>query len=227
MTSGRPLEGEAELLRKVDLPTLVVEPDPHGKPESIGLLSGSFDPMTVAHAALAEAGSTRVGLMLLVYSVRTLPKEGNSPPSLLEERHRLQVLERYCRRRSRMAVGLCSHGLLADQVEAARTRFPGSALWLVMGSDKVLQLLDPRWYRHRDVALTRLFAEAGVMYAARTGEDEAVGEALNLPANRRWRDRFERLDVPGHVASVSSRRVRELLRSGQDASHLVVEEGGE
>jgi nicotinic acid mononucleotide adenylyltransferase len=218
------LESELERLRHAEAPTLVVSPEPESPVSSVALLSGSFDPMTVAHAALVEAASRHVDLVVLVYSARTLPKDGNAPRSLLHETDRLEVLERFCLRNPRSAIGLCSHGLLADQVAAARERFRTQPLLLVMGSDKVLQILHPKWYPEPDRALEGLFREAAVLYAARAGEEGAVEAALKRPENAAWARRFTRLDVSADVAAVSSRSVRALVRAGRDPTGLIVEE---
>lgn len=211
-----------EELRRAERPTLSLHPDPVGPgPEAVALLSGSFDPMTVAHAQLAEAARARAGLVVLVYSVRTLAKEGPAPPPLLPERDRLDVLMRFCRARDGIIMGLCSHGLLAEHVTAARERFPGSELFLVMGSDKVLQVLDPKWYEDRERVLRDLFGAAGVLYAVRAGDEGRVEEALARPENERWRGRFAALEVDPTAAAVSSRLVREELRQGRAVRHLV------
>lgn len=193
-------------------------------PNSVALLSGSFDPMTMAHAALADAASRVVDLVLLVYSARTLPKEGSGPPPLLREADRVEVLDRFCHAHPKTAVALCSHGLLADQVAAARKRFPTQTLFVVMGSDKVLQVLNPKWYDDQHSTLEALFREAAVLYADRAGEEGAVEASLRRPENARWAGRFTRLDVPAGVAAVSSRSVRELLEAGENPAGLVVEE---
>ncbi|MDP8956636.1 MAG: hypothetical protein M3N24_06735 [Actinomycetota bacterium] len=220
----RNFEQKLERLRRAEVPTLVVEPHSQPAVGSVALLSGSFDPMTVAHAALADAASRVVDLVLLVYSARTLPKEGGAPPSLLREMERLDVLERFCRRRHKTALALSSHGLLAEQVAAARTVFPTQPLFLVMGSDKVLQVLDPKWYEDRAATLDALFREASILYADRAGEERAVEAALKRPANAAWAGRFTRLDVAADVAAVSSRSVRTLLEAGKEVTGLVVEE---
>ncbi|HEX2266996.1 MAG TPA: hypothetical protein VHI97_02180 [Actinomycetota bacterium] len=217
-------ESELERLRLMEKPTLLVTREPSTPPASVALLSGSFDPMTMAHAALAQAASRLVDLVLLVYSARTLPKEGSAPTALLSEADRLKVLARFCGSHPRTVVGLCSHGLLADQVSAARASFPTQPLCLMMGSDKVLQLLDPKWYEDRDVALEGLFREAEILYAERVGEEGLVTTALQRPENVQWRDRFLRLDVAPEVASISSRSIRTLIEAGEDPSELVVEE---
>jgi nicotinic acid mononucleotide adenylyltransferase len=217
-------QSELERLRRAETPTLVVSPEPESSVSSVALLSGSFDPMTVAHAALVEAACRQVDLVVLVYSARMLPKEGPAPRALLRETDRLEVLERFCRRHPKLAIGLCSHGLLADQVAAAREMFGTQSLFLVMGSDKVLQVLHPKWYVDPDRALEGLFREAAVLYAVRAGEVGAVQAALKRPETAAWARRFTRLDVPADFAAVSSRSVRALVEAGRDPTGLIVEE---
>ena len=219
MTGGNPeWEAVLEELRASPRPRLVLVPDPAESPRSVALLAGSFDPITIGHAAMAEAVARRVELVVLVYSVRTLPKEGPGPAALLLEKERVAALDAFCRARS-YAVGLSSHGLLADQVAAAGERFPGAEIVVVMGSDKLLQLFDPRWYGDVDAALTPMFERARVAYTVRTGDDEAVEACLGR--NARWGGRIERLHIPPDAAAASSRRVRELLARGDDVSTLV------
>jgi nicotinamide-nucleotide adenylyltransferase len=188
---------------------------------SVGLVSGSFDPMTVAHAALAEALQTEV--TLLVYSPATLPKErgpgGEPHPPLLDEADRLASMRAWSVGHPGAAVAVCSHGLLADQAEAAAAAFPEARLRFGMGSDKVLQLFDPRWYGDRDADLGRLFTRAEVFYSVRPGDERRVEECL--ADNPRWRERFRRLQLPGDLAWLSSRAVRESIRRGRDVSALV------
>lgn len=211
-----------EALRGVEAPTLLAEPEPLEPPASIGLVPGSFDPLTVAHAALAEAASALTDLVLLLYSVRTLPKEGaGSEPPLLSEPERIAVVERYCRERDRLRLGLCSHGLLAEQVAAARRRFPDAQVTLVVGSDKLLQLFDPKWYADREAVLDRLLERATVRYAVREGDEEPVRALLGRSDLARWTRRLVRLDVPPPVAAVSASQVRALARRGGDVGGLV------
>ena len=61
-------------LRSGDRPRLVLWPERHAAPASVALLAGSFDPVTNAHLELARAASEEVDLVVLTYSVRTLPK---------------------------------------------------------------------------------------------------------------------------------------------------------
>ena len=201
-------------------------PDTPGDPPVVGLVPGSFDPPTIAHEALARGlAGMGCGLVLLVWSVCTLPKEaapgGDPSPPLLDDHPRLECLAVLAGGRPGIGVALSSHGLIAEQVEAARRRFPGSRLVVGMGSDKVLQLLDSRWYGDRTAALDHLTGLATVVYAARSGEEEAVERALAAPGNARWRHAFTRMGLDPEVAAVSSRDIRRRLRAGEDVSALV------
>jgi cytidyltransferase-like protein len=214
-----PLIREAE---RATRSVLLVTPEPSSAGR-VALLPGSFDPITVAHATLAEQAAARADLVVLVYAVRTLPKEGGGPPPLLSPQERLRVLRQFADPRSGHTVGVASRGLLAEQVAAASDRFPGARLWVVMGSDKALQLLDPKWYEDRDASLSALFERAGVLYAERAGQEGVVQAALRRAENRAWRDLFERLDLDPAVAAISSRAVRERLLAGDDVRSLVPE----
>lgn len=190
-------------------------------PPTVALLSGSFDPMTIAHAALADAAAARADLVLLVYAARTLPKDGEAVPPLLSGRDRLRTMEAFARDRPKLLPALASHGLLVEQAEAARLRFPLARLFLIMGSDKALQILDPKWYPDPEAALSRLFGLASVLYADRSGEEGLVERTLARPEHGAWRSSFERLPIPPEVAAVSSREVRDRLLRGEDVRPLV------
>jgi nicotinic acid mononucleotide adenylyltransferase len=201
---------------------LITEPLP-APPWSVALLSGSFDPVTIGHVALAEAALATSELAVFVYSVRTLPKEGRSVAEepLLDEIDRLRALVGVCDRNPRFGVAVSSRGLLVEQVEAAAAAFEGAELSVILGSDKLLQLFDPHWYKDPDAAIPALLERATVRYGIRSGDEDAVGALLERHEIRPLRDRLTALDAPAEIAAVSSSRVRELIRSGTDVSNLV------
>lgn len=209
-----------EQLRATDRPTLLIA-DAVQEPARVAMLPGSFDPITVAHAALAEASASWADLTILVYSVRTIAKGGDVEPPLLDEVARIRSLEAFAHAKPGVVVGLCSHGLLVDQVRAARELFEAADLRLAIGSDKLVQLLDPGWYEDAEAALGALFAHAEVSYALREGHRALVAEALSDPRITRFGGRVRRLDVSPALASVSSSLVRTLHRDGQDVADLV------
>src|SRR5262249_274225 len=136
---------------------------------------------------------------------------------------RIRTVAAVCAARDGMVAGLCSHGLLADQVSAAANRFPGASLTVVLGSDKLVQLFDPRWYDgDRDAVLAGLVALAEVRYTVRDGEDG--GPALAAAAELGDAGRILPLDVDAAIAAVSSRTIRWHARAGGDVSPWVPRE---
>jgi nicotinic acid mononucleotide adenylyltransferase len=220
---SQPIGFDLDELRRSSHPTLVLRPSPAAPPASVSLLSGSFDPLTVGHAEMARAAAERADLVVLVYSVRTLPKEERAAPALLDEGDRVLALERFCAGHGYTA-GLCSHGLLAEQVQAAAERFPGAELSVVIGSDKLMQLFDPRWYDDIESVLGALFDRAWVWFAMRAGDEPAVRDLLAKPEHAQWGVRIRPIEISADVAAVSSRDVRERIARGEDVSDLVPDE---
>jgi nicotinic acid mononucleotide adenylyltransferase len=199
--------------------------DGDGPAGQIGVVPGSFDPMTAAHAALARA--LRDGgcdLVLLLYSPRTMPKEQDAEPPLMTPEARVASLLAWSVPREGFGTALCSHGLIADQAAAAGRAFPGAELLFGVGSDKVVQLLDPSWYEDPGETLSALFRSTRVAYGIRAGHADRVREALDRES--RWRDRVEVVELPPAVSEISSSRVRRLVREGRNVSDLVPPEVG-
>jgi nicotinic acid mononucleotide adenylyltransferase len=131
-----------------------------------GLLAGTFNPFTRAHAALAVAGH-RAGCQLVVLAMApvSLAKEG------LERAHpvdRLDWAAAWARRHPWAAVAAASHPLLVDMAEALG-RATGGEVALVLGTDKAAQLVEPHWYDDPAAALERLDRAASLLVAERAG----------------------------------------------------------
>jgi nicotinic acid mononucleotide adenylyltransferase len=198
----------------------IVGGPPATNPETVGLVAGSFDPLTKAHEALAEA--LRTDLTLMVWSPATLPKEEPSEdrsPPLLEPEARLVAVLAWCLARPNARLAVASHGLLVDQVDGAARAFPDARFVVGVGSDKLRQLFDPAWYEDRDAALKRLFRRAVVAYSVRTADRSSPPPRIE--PGEGWRPRLRRLELPPEVAGLSSSTVREAIRRGQDVSGAV------
>jgi nicotinic acid mononucleotide adenylyltransferase len=152
---------------------------------SVGVYPGSFDPLTVAHLAVAEAAVTHLGLerVDLAISVEALGKAHLDGDTVAR---RVEAIERVGARRPWLGVVLVEAQLIADIAQGYDV--------VVMGADKWAQVIDPRWYGDdpaaRDAALARL---PRVAVAPRAGA--YVPEELLLP-------------VPEHLADVSASAVR-------------------
>jgi nicotinic acid mononucleotide adenylyltransferase len=116
-----------------------------------GVYPGSFNPLTVAHLAIAEAAWRQHGLerVELCISAVALAREQVDLP-LLE--HRVEVLERATHSRPWLGVRLTEAQLLADIADGYDV--------LILGADKLAQIHDPSFYggspAARDAALARL-----------------------------------------------------------------------
>jgi nicotinic acid mononucleotide adenylyltransferase len=142
-----------------------------------GLLAGTFNPFTRAHAALAVAGH-RAGCQLVVLAMApvSLAKEG------LERAHpvdRLDWVAAWARRHPWAAVAVASHPLLVDMAEALG-RATGAEVAVLVGADKAAQLVEPGWYQDPAAAMARLDRAATLLVAERAGH-----RAPDLPVRAR------------------------------------------
>lgn len=189
---------------------------------AIGLLPGSFNPLTNAHVALAQAAlvAGRLDALYFALSRQTVDKERVRRPTLAD---RALVLNEYARRDARLGVLLTNRGLYAEQAVAARAAFPHAReLGFVVGFDKAVQIFDPRYYADRDAALQTLFARATLLVAPRGVAGAAELTALlDQPANRPFRDRVRLLPFDPAYASASSTLVRARIHAGQPVDQLV------
>lgn len=133
---------------------------------------GTFNPLTVAHLAIAEAAWSQLGLggVDLVVSRRSLAKESVSRPRL---EHRMEVLRAAAASRPWLGVRLTEAQLLADLAAGYDV--------LVLGADKWAQATDISYYgseAERDAALARLPALA---VAPRPPHTVPHGHVLALP----------------------------------------------
>lgn len=207
----------------------------------VGVLSGSFDPLTRAHTALAAAALRHGALdsLLFLLSVHTVDKEDRAVAALPD---RALVLLRHTARRPRCGVAVCNRGLYVEQAEALAARLapgqppeprgaivaPGQAseeapaLWFVVGYDKIVQIFDPRYYADREAALRALFARAGLLVAPRgAAGPEALAALLARPENAPYRDRVRPLPLPAGYRALSATAVRTALARGEDARALL------
>lgn len=221
------LRDAVERLDPAGSPALhVVHHDPALPPPSrLGILSGSFNPLTNAHLALAEAAKAAYHLDEVLFAISrvTIEKE-TVREACLEDR--LLLLRLFAERHHGFGVVLVSHGLYADQAQAFRRAFPALAeLDFLVGFDKVVQLFDPRYYADRETALHTFFAQAHLITAPRNDRSlEDLDRLLRLPENRAFSPRVLPLSLPEEYRSLSATKVREMVRQGRPIGAFVPEE---
>jgi nicotinamide-nucleotide adenylyltransferase len=186
---------------------------------TVGIMAGSFDPLTNAHLALARAARDAGGCaaVYLALSRHTVDKEARVRPTDAE---RALLLRQVARREPGLGVLAFNRGLYADQALAARALFPHAReIRFVVGFDKARQIFDPRYYADRDAALRQLFAHVALLVAPRANDGADVLVALlDRPENRPFRDRVRALPLDRAWADDSATRVRAAVASGDTAA---------
>jgi nicotinic acid mononucleotide adenylyltransferase len=172
-----------------------------------GLLAGTFNPFTRAHAALAVAGH-RAGCEVVVLAMApvSLAKEG------VERAHpvdRLDWVAAWARRQPWAVVAAASSPLLVDMAEALE-RATGGEVALLVGTDKAAQLVEPRWYEDPAAAIKRLDRAATLLVADRAGHP-----APDLPL------RAAPLPTPAWVPERSATQARAAAARGQPLGDLL------
>jgi len=190
-----------------------------------GLLAGTFNPFTRAHAALAVAGR-RAGCERVVLAMAPVSLDKQE----VERAHpvdRLDWARAWAARHPWAAVAVASHPLLVDMAEALRAAGAGEVVLLV-GADKAAQLVDPRYYTDAEAALTRLAAAATILVADRAGHAHPLpiaqrGEAGSRVGRPGPESPLEvwPLATPAWVPARSATEARQAAAGGGDLRSLV------
>jgi nicotinic acid mononucleotide adenylyltransferase len=209
----RRLAGDAE-------PTLLLLKPFAGAPRSIGVLAGSFNPLTLAHTAVLEAGR-REGLeaTLLLLPLRAVDKEGvrRATPE-----DRALVALQWAAQRRHVAVGLVNRGLYVEQAALLAEQAPACRVVFLVGFDKIVQIFDPHYYDDREAALAELFARATFRVAPRAGQgDDALDTLLRRAENRPYATGVTALSIDADVDDLSSSIVRGAASAEGTWEHLV------
>lgn len=198
--------------------TLIEQATDSPEDGAIGVMAGSFDPLTNAHLALARAARGLGGCyaVYLALSRHTVDKENRVRPSDAE---RALLLRQVARREPGLGVLAFNRGLYADQAVAVRALFPDApAIRFIVGFDKARQIFDPRYYADRDTALRQLFAHVTLLVAPREGDGaDALAALLARPENTPFRDHVRALPLDPAWADDSATRVRTAARAGDTA----------
>lgn len=194
-------------------------PQPQG---DIIVFPGSFNPPTNAHLALLKqarqfarqkrlsAGKGKRAIHLYAaMSKRTTDKEHVERPLMLDRIMLLKLLLR--RRLPHAGIMLFNRGLYVEQAQAVRTAFPGvKRLFFLVGFDKIVQILDPRYYEDRDAALHDLFALAELLVAPRgDAGPAALSELLQKPENQQFARSIHSLPFSSAYRDISSTQLRQ------------------
>ncbi|HLZ24618.1 MAG TPA: hypothetical protein VKQ30_21080 [Ktedonobacterales bacterium] len=177
----------------------------------VGLFAGSFNPLTRAHLAVAEAARQVAALDAIVWviSSATVDKERVQRASVPD---RLAQLDAFVRTSASDTVAIINRGLYVQEAEALRRCLTtDTALFVLIGFDKILQIFDPHYYDDRDSALRELFGLAHVLVAPRDNQGaDALASLLARPENQAFSQFVQLIPVPPEHTRDSSTEVRAL-----------------
>lgn len=198
------------------------------------LLAGSFNPLTQAHVAVAEAArkAAHLDVIIWVLTAVTIDKERVARASHPDRLGQLSAYTESAPPAGGNLLALLNRGLYVDQAIAVHQLLGSSAqLFILVGFDKIVQIFDPRYYSDREAALHALFAQATLLVAPRAGAGEAELETLLAkPENALYHHRVRFIPMPPEYSDESSTEIRALAArhdsaSGEILSRLVTPEG--
>ena len=145
-------------------------PPTHTEVKKLGIFSGSFNPLTLAHAKMVEDTLTAYQLdeMLLLLAKANVDKDIYGLPLAA----RLLTVKKYAENRQKFSVGVSSHGRYIDKVTALKAFLPPETEFhFIVGYDTLVRIFDPKYYTDFHVELQELFAAARFIAANRAEAD--------------------------------------------------------
>ncbi len=189
--------------------------------KKLGIFSGSFNPITVAHTKMFEEAQARFQLdeLLLILAKANVDKDVFGLPLA----GRILTLKRYAENQSDVSIGISSHGRYIDKVEALKAIYPvGTEFHFIVGYDTLVRIFDPKYYTDVHTELHHLFSQCCFIVANRDGVSiETIQQFLAQPNLKPYISSVAYLILPDFYAEVSSTEVRKRIAQGDTISHLV------
>ncbi len=213
------LSAAVDRLHAAESPSLWFAQRTELQPETLGVLSASFNPMTRAHESMLECAHARFGFdeWLLVLAVANVDKAISGLP--LEVR--MHALLQWAAERP-ASIALCSHGRFVDKLTAIRQHYAAARVMFLVGYDTLVRLFDPRYYDDLDAALSTLFADCEfVAFNRADAEVSALQALLTRPDIRPFAGKVHVLALDSELAELSATQVRARLNRGDQIDELV------
>ncbi|MCY3743691.1 MAG: hypothetical protein OXH00_21970 [Candidatus Poribacteria bacterium] len=205
---------QIELVQRAAPPILM-----RGK--KLGIFSGSFNPLTLAHTQMVEDTVAKYELdeLLLLLAKANVDKSVFGLPLAA----RLLTVRKYAESQQAFSVGVSSHGRYIDKVVALKSIFPpDTEFHFIVGYDTLVRIFDTKYYTDFHAELQEVFASARFIVANRAEADIQTIASFMAQSNiRQYAAYVSSLLLPDVYAYMSSTEVRELLARGEAIEHLV------
>lgn len=178
-----------------------------GHPTRLGILPGTFNPITVAHVGLARAALSCCEEVLLVLP-RVFPHKEYSGASLQE---RLELINRALADMAGFSIAVAKGGLFVEIATECREVYgPDVRLSFLCGRDAAERIVG--WDYGDSVEFLSMLQKFDLLVAGRNGD-------YTPPAELAWA--IQRLELEADFDQVSASEVRDRLARGAPWEHLV------
>ena len=178
-----------------------------GGAHRLGVLAGSFHPITIAHLALADAALAELDEVLLAMP-REFPHKAYEGVGLED---RIELVRRSVAGRARLSVAITEGGLFVDIARECRPHYGHACdLWFLCGRDAAERIVN--WDYGAEGRFAEQLNEFGLLVAERQGRYEPPEE---------YRGRIRPLELGADWNEVSATEIRERIRAGGDWAALV------
>ncbi len=178
------------------------------KPCWLGVLAGTFNPVTVAHLALAEAALAMMVDEIVFVLPRQFPHKTYTGASFEQ---RVELLGLALEGNRRFSVAACKRGLFVEIAAECREAYGADLrLSFLCGRDAAERIAN--WDYGRPGAYLEMLKQFDFLVAARSGEYSPPASGLSS---------FAPLELSGAFDHVSATEVRMRIGKGQPWEHLV------
>lgn len=197
----------------------IVRAAPHGVPAQgpgrLGVLGGAYNPITLAHLALADTVVSTFGLQEVLFVLPQVPPHKTIFGASLEQRLEMMCLA--VEERPYATVGLSTHGLFLDMYQGLLEVYaPHTEVFFLTGRDAAERILT--WpYDDAKVALRQMFTAFQLIVCDREGPFHLPDDPLLLP----YRPRIHCCTLPPGFNHVSATEVRQRCHQGLPIDDLV------
>jgi nicotinic acid mononucleotide adenylyltransferase len=180
------------------------------------LLLGAFDPPTCAHLGLAIGAPSVAGVPAAFCLTKVMLDR--PPDELLPPQRRLELLDALGAAHG-IGLAIANRGTYLEIARAARAA--GTEAVFVVGSDKLTQLADPRFYPDGRAGVEATFAEARFIVVRRGSSGAAGGSSGGEAGTNVELVESDSVFPDPRYAEISASDVRRRLRAGEPVNDLV------
>jgi nicotinate-nucleotide adenylyltransferase len=179
------------------------------------VLGGAYNPITLAHLAIADTVVSTFGIHEVLFLLPQVPPHKTIFGASLEQR--LEMMRLAVEDRSYAAVGLSTHGLFLDMYQGLRAVYPPhTEVFFLTGRDAAERILT--WsYDDAAAALHQMFDAFQLIVCDREGPFHLPADPLFVP----YRQRIHCCTLPAGCHHVSATEVRERRHQGLPVDDLV------